>query len=314
MPAHAFSETDRLTARAREFRALPQALGAERCWRNWWRAELTPHDGLVRAEHPVLRAILARTQSASSLRLLLRNPLGFVWRYGLGWRAPESRDDPLVLDALDHGELVHQILDRALRLLEAHNGLSKATEEQIVAAVEAGAGEAALRWESERAVPPPVIWRRTLTMARELSRRGLAARDAPLGEARAYGEVAFGGAGPKSDAAAPWDEEAAVEIPDTGFRIAGYIDRLDLSVDGHAGRSCATTRPAALPPIPSPSTAARSCSAASMPSPRARCWAMTSPSTPRSSICARRGPIYASKRPPPRCLRPRAICAPLETA
>ena len=129
VPAHAFSETDRLTARPQEFRTLPQALGAERCWRNWWRAELTPHDGLVRADHPVLRAILERTQSASSLRQLLRNPLGFVWRYGLGWRAPESRDDPLVLDALDLGDLVHQILDRdtsaarsARRPLEGHRG------------------------------------------------------------------------------------------------------------------------------------------------------------------------------------------------
>ena len=231
-PSHAFSETDRLTARPQEFRTLPQALGAARCWRNWWRTELTPHDGLVRADHPVLRTILERTQSASSLRLLLRNPLGFVWRYGLGWRAPESRDDPLVLDALDLGELVHQILDHTLRLLEARDGLSGATEEQIAAAVEAGAGEVAQRWESERAVPPPVIWRRTLALARELSRRGLTARDARLGDARAYGEVAFGGTEPKSDAAAPWDAEAVVEIPGTGFRIAGYIDRLDLSTDG----------------------------------------------------------------------------------
>ena len=219
-------------ARPQEFRTLPQALGAERCWRNWWRAELTPHDGLVRADHPVLRAILERTQSASSLRLLLRNPLGFVWRYGLGWRAPESHDDPLVLDALDLGELVHRILDRTLQLLEARDGLSGATGEQIVAAVEAGAGEVAQRWESKRAVPPPVIWRRTLALARELSRRGLTARDAPLGDARAFGEVAFGGAEPKSDAAAPWDAAATVEIPDTDFRIAGYIDRLDLSADG----------------------------------------------------------------------------------
>ena len=231
VPTHAFSETDRLTARPQEFRTLPQALGAARCWRNWWRAELTPHDGLVSADHPVLRAILERTQSASSLRLLLRNPLGFVWRYGLGWRTPESRDDPLVLDALDLGELVHQILDHTLRLLEARDGLLGATEEQIAAAVEAGAGEVAQRWESERAVPPPVIWRRTLALARELSRRGLTARDAPLGDARAFGEVAFGGAEPKSDAAAPWDAEAAVEIPGAGFRIAGYIDRLDLSAD-----------------------------------------------------------------------------------
>src|SRR6185436_6934264 len=90
-----------------EFRALPQAAAATTCWRNWLREEITPHDGLVRADHPVVKSILARTQSASSLRKLLRNPLGFVWHYGLRWRAPESGNDPLVLDALAMGDLIH---------------------------------------------------------------------------------------------------------------------------------------------------------------------------------------------------------------
>src|SRR5690606_776032 len=49
VPEHAFSETDRLTARPREFRALPQAAAAATCWRNWHREEITAHDGLVRA-------------------------------------------------------------------------------------------------------------------------------------------------------------------------------------------------------------------------------------------------------------------------
>ena len=87
VPAHAFSETDRLMARPEEFRALPQALAASDCWFNWLRAEITPHDGAVRPNHPVIQsAILAThwvslTQSAmGSLRQLLRNPLGFVWR------------------------------------------------------------------------------------------------------------------------------------------------------------------------------------------------------------------------------------------
>ena len=42
----------------------------------------------------------------------------------------------------------------------------------------------------------------------------------------------FGGAEPKPDGAIPWDAEAPVAIPDTGFRIRGYIDRLDISADG----------------------------------------------------------------------------------
>ena len=232
VPAHAFSETDRLMARPEEFRRLPQARAASDCWFDWLRAEITPHDGAVRPDHPVIRAILDRTQSASSLRMLLRNPVGFVWRYGLNWRAPESEEDPLVLDALAMGELVHQTLDRALRMLEEDGGLAGASKKRIGAAMDAAASEIAATWDAEQAVPPPVIWRRTLDEIRALGGQALAFRDGDFAAARAYGEVPFGGAEPKSDAAVPWDAEAAVAIPDTGFHITGYIDRLDISADG----------------------------------------------------------------------------------
>ena len=229
--AHAFSETDRLMARSEEFNGLPQAVAASGCWSDWQRAEVTPHDGAIRPDHPLIHAILERTQSASSLRMLLRNPLGFVWHYGLGWRAPESGDDPLVLDALGMGNLVHQTLDRALQTLEADGGLTTASENRMAAAVDRAAAEVAREWESDQAVPPPVIWRRTLDEVRALGTRALAFRDADLAGARAYGEVPFGGMEPKSDVAVPWVAEATVAIPDTGFRIRGHIDRLDVSVD-----------------------------------------------------------------------------------
>ena len=232
VPAHAFSETDRLTARPEEFRALPQAAAASMCWRNWRRDVLTAHDGVVRPDHPVLRTILDRTQSASSLRQLLRNPLGFVWRYGLRWRAPESDEDPLTLDALAMGDLLHRALDLALQSLEAHRGLATATEEQIAGAVESATLEVARLWEGERAVPPPVIWRRTLDEVRALGVWAFAVRDMHLHNARSYGEVPFGSAEPKSDAVPPWDATAPVAIPGTGFRIRGYIDRLDVAADG----------------------------------------------------------------------------------
>ena len=232
VPAHAFSETDRLMARPEEFRTLPQAAAASRCWRNWCRDELTAHDGVVRSDHPALRAILDRTQSASSLRQLLRNPLGFVWRYGLRWRAPEKGEDPLTLDAMATGNLVHRSLDRALQLLEADGGLATATEERIAAAVQSATTEVACLWEGERAVPPTVIWRRSLADVRALAAWTLAFRDEHLPDARAYGEVPFGGSEPKSDAVAPWDAAAPVVIPGTVFRIRGYIDRLDIATDG----------------------------------------------------------------------------------
>ena len=232
VPAHAFSETDRLTARPDEFRLLPQAAAASDCWFDWLRAEITPHDGAVRPDHPVIRVILERIQSASSLRMLLRNPLGFVWRYGLGWRAPESGEDPLVLNPLAMGDLVHQTLDRALRMLVEYGGLAGASEKQIGAAMNAAATEVAASWEAGQAVPPPVIWRRTLDEVRELGARALGFRDEDLTDATAYGEVPFGGSEPKTDGAVPWDAEAAVEIAGAGFAIAGYIDRLDISADG----------------------------------------------------------------------------------
>lgn len=175
------SETDRLMARPQEFAGEPQAAAATTCWRNWHHKEITPHDGLVRADHPLLLAILDRTQSASSLRLLLRSPLGFVWRYAMRLRMSESGTDPLVLDALGMGDLVHMTLDVALQKLEAAGGLVKADEAQIAASVEEAAREVAGVWESERAVPPAMIWRRTLDDARLLTSRALTyvrARDA----------------------------------------------------------------------------------------------------------------------------------------
>lgn len=232
VPAHAFSETDRLMARPDEFAGDSQATSALTTWRNWHRKEITPHDGLVRADHPLLLDILARLQSASSLRLLLRSPLGFVWRYGMRLQMPESGTDPLVLDALAMGDLVHMTLDLALQDLEANGGLANADDAQIIAAIETAIVNVAGVWESERAVPPPVIWRRTLDDARTIARRALTYRGEHLEAARSYGEVAFGGAMPKNGADSPWDGETPVSIPGTGFAIKGYIDRLDLSGDG----------------------------------------------------------------------------------
>ena len=231
VPTHAFSETDRLLARPDEFHSLSQARAASDCWFDWLRPEITPHDGAVRPDHPTVLAILERTQSASSLRMLLRNPLGFVWRYGLRWRAPDTGEDPLVLDPLATGDLVHRTLDRALQVLEADGGIAGASEKRIADAVDAACAEIAASWESKQAVPPPVIWRRTLDEVHELGCLALAFRDEDLAGVRAHGEVPFGGSEPKTDGVIPWDAEAPVEIPDTGFRIAGYIDRLDISAD-----------------------------------------------------------------------------------
>ncbi len=231
VPDHAFSETDRLTARPDEFASFPQSIAATACWRDWMRPEITAHDGLLRGHHPAINAALGRVHSASSLKLLLRNPLGFVWQYVLGWRSPTSGEDPLVLDPLGFGELVHGALDRALRVLEVSGGCATASSDQIARATDAALQKLASDWESERSVPPALIWRRTLEEARVLCERALSFQAQWHAGTRSYSEVPFGGSTPKSSAILPWDATLPVEIPGTGFRIGGYIDRLDIAGD-----------------------------------------------------------------------------------
>jgi hypothetical protein len=50
-------------------------------------------------------------------------------------------------------------------------------------------------------------------------------------DAHSYGEVPFGGSEAKSDAHIPWGPATEVTIPGAGFRIRGYLDRLDISDD-----------------------------------------------------------------------------------
>jgi hypothetical protein len=230
VPVHAMSEADRLLARPAEFAAGPQAISAARCWSNWRSREITPHDGLVRADHPVIQAMVARPQSASSLSALLRNPLGYLWRYGLHFNPPRLSDETgFTLDTLQFGNLVHGILDRALRDLKASGALGAA--DRIEHAVEKAAAEAGDELDAEQGLPPLLIWRRQLDDARQLARQSLAAQDFDIAGGNSFSEVAFGGAKPKHDAEPPWPEGSAVTIPGAGFSLQGYIDRLDLSAD-----------------------------------------------------------------------------------
>jgi hypothetical protein len=235
-PAHAMSETDRLVARPADFAATPQAASATSCWQDWQRPIVTAHDGLVRANHPAVLAALERVQSASSLAKLLRNPLGFTWTYALGVRAPESADDALVLDARQSGILLHDTLDHAVRLLEGEGGLAVARPDQVAAAIGTAATAVASRWQGEQAVPPLVVWRRTVEETKQTALNALQHPEPPLVDQKSYTEVPFGGQAAKSDGAIPWDPTTTVAIADTGFEISGFIDRLDLSGDAAKAR------------------------------------------------------------------------------
>jgi hypothetical protein len=231
VPAHAFSEADRLLARPAEARDRPALALARAAWRGWASPDLTAWDGQVPAGDPVVAAALAREQSATSLRRLLRDSLGFVWRYALGWRPAEAHADLLALDHAAFGELVHELLRRTVSRLEPSPGLNRASPPELEAAVEASAAEVGALWPAERPVPPTLLWRRTLAEASRLAILGLSFDQGLQPGTRSWSEVGFG-----EDAAAsePWSEAGPVALG--GLQVGGRIDRLDLRGDGIAAR------------------------------------------------------------------------------
>src|SRR5262249_41384582 len=135
IPTHAFSQSDRLLARPIDASADQRIGSATLCTRNRRARELTPHDGLTRPNHPLVERALNGVQSATSLRLLLRDPLGYLWRYVLGWHAPAEDDEPLELSDRNKGVLIHEILRRAVEILEPNPGYTRASEQQVRSAL-----------------------------------------------------------------------------------------------------------------------------------------------------------------------------------
>lgn len=237
LPEHALSEVDRLLARPPEFARDPVAASAHACWSEWHRTEITGHDGLVQANHPLIRRVLARPQSATSLRLLLRDPLGYLWQYALGFDAPTAGDEPITLDARMFGDLVHEILEEAVRSLEGVGGFAAADDTLIAGAVSSARSAADRRWGAELPIPPAVVWQCTLAAAEALAKAALSYPLAPMAGQRSWTEVPFGDrSADAATGALPWDPMAPVEIPGTGLTVRGVIDRLDLSGDGRQVR------------------------------------------------------------------------------
>jgi hypothetical protein len=223
---HALSESDRMVARPEEFRATAQATSADRCWRSWWQPILTANDGRIRPDHPLILAALSRRQSASSLSLLLRNPLGFVWSYGMRLRAPDLAEEPLVLKPPEFGNLVHAVLDAALQATVRQRAESGHAD--LPSAVAAGVAAVRTSWEALQPIPPDFIWNRTMGEVSSLANFALESTHQAAPGWTSFSEVAFGGSEPKSGAVLPWSAEQEVLIPGSPFRVGGYIDRLDL--------------------------------------------------------------------------------------
>ena len=231
MPRHAFGEGDRLLARPQEAAGFPQIMSAMQCWRNRQGSALTAHDGLLCAEHPVVMRALEQVQSATSLRVLLRDPLGFVWRYGLRWLAPPFDDQPLSLDPRVYGELVHDLLKYAIRELEPVPGVRTAEPHQIEAAIEKARRFVRDSWPLEKPVPPEMLWDHTLNLAVELAKGALTFDPRITTGSESWAEALFGQKETSSEANPPWATDIPVPIPGTILKMRGKIDRLDIRID-----------------------------------------------------------------------------------
>lgn len=241
---HALNESDRLMARPGEFSNLPSARTALGAWTNWHRCEITPHDGQVRKNHPLLIKALDRRQSASSLVKLMRDPIAYLWTYGFGWKEPENTDDPLNLDPADFGTLLHEILEGTVTLLEKTNrgGFGSADRESIVQAIEKAATKVRSDWEESRPIPPPFIWNLKVEEVSVIATNALTFQFDPLAGQRSWTEIPFGGdwktkdLSPETLAELPWNPLLPVFIPGTRIQIGGSIDRLDLAGDRSSAR------------------------------------------------------------------------------
>jgi hypothetical protein len=244
IPEHAAGWSDRLFARPAEFDELPEALSAISCWIDWHTGRLTPNDGLIRRDHPVVTAALQRQQSATSLVKLLRDPLGYLWRYGFGWTEPSETEDPLLLDGLAFGNLLHATLQAAVTSLEASRpgGFGAASSQEMRAALDSALDTVAAGWEQSQPTTPPVIWRRKLQDIRDLAIIALTFEEPSLPGQRSWAEIPFGGdhhavqLTPEQRARLPWDPLTPVVIPGTKLRIGGCIDRIDLAAAGDVAR------------------------------------------------------------------------------
>lgn len=229
---HAMSETDRLLSRPLEFRARDDANAVISTARDWLSADMTAHDGLVSAGHPRIATVLSQVQSATSLRKMLRDPLGFVWRYGLGFKAPEYEDEPLLLDSRQFGNIVHEILRRTVENLGRKGGFTSVSQEKLFEAIADARLDVGGIVETSQPVPPALIWFSTMEMA-ELFARAALTYPLPVHDGiKSFAEVPFGKEAKWIRSDLPWEQDVTVEIPGTGIFVGGVIDRLDLLSDG----------------------------------------------------------------------------------
>lgn len=229
-PEHAFNEADRLMARPIDRARDPRIASASACFANRRKSELTPHDGGVAANHKLILAALARAQSATSLRTMLRDPLGYVWRYVLDWEAPRDMASGLALDPRAYGELLHDLLRRTVQELAGGAGFAHASADDVARAAAEAARVVERDWPLRKATPPPLLWRHTLDLA---TAEACVALKLAVGEGtQSWAEIGFGRDIDDGAADLPWRPSAAVVLDKSSLKVTGFIDRLDRRPNG----------------------------------------------------------------------------------
>jgi len=226
-PVHAMSTSDWTLASPAQFKHNPVAVNAYSCWKNWRSDHITEHDGLVQKNHPLILHLLKKPASATSLTRMLRSPLGFVWHYGLKWRGIQPYVDPLKLNPMNYGSLVHLVLQSVLQNIESHRKQASdwSRENLIAQAIESTCAD----WESLYGIPPKLLWEDTMKQITHMT--NLVFQDYHPGESsQSFAEVPFGSSEGETLADVPWDPNAPVTLTGTSLRMTGTIDRLDLDL------------------------------------------------------------------------------------
>ena len=135
---------------------------------------------------------------------MVRDPLGFLWRYAVGMRSVPLERLPLALDALTFGELVHELLGRTIDALEPVPGFVRASRDEIETALVGAVRHVAEQWPLERPVPPALLWKHSLDEAARRGLRGLTIDETFEPDTTSWSEVGFGLPVAPQGARAPW--------------------------------------------------------------------------------------------------------------
>ena len=179
---------------------------------------------------------VTRLHSATSLRLMARDPLAFLWRYAIDMRPVALAEMPLALDPLAFGELVHELLARTIDALEPKPGFVRASRDEIELALTGAVDHVDRQWPLERAVPPTLLWKHSLDEAARRGLRGLTVDERFEADTTSWSEVGFGLEIVPEGAQAPWPLDGEILVGTTKLRLSGRIDRVDFAAGGRGVR------------------------------------------------------------------------------